>query len=95
MPAYKPRSMAKKRMQDIPDKGIPYGEDTLLEGSFGAITIFDADFADSDDDFVIAGKDVNLSLLNGKVPNGFTYRAHFNKITIRPGSRMVLIVYGF
>lgn len=89
------RSIAKKTLQSIPDQGLPYGADTRLEGTFGAITIFHADFPDDDTSFAINGEGVNLSMLNGIVPDGFTYISHFTKITIPADSEMVLIVYGF
>lgn len=89
------RSIAKKIMQSIPDNGIPYAAGTTLTGSYGAISIMSADFPDDETSFEISGEGVNLSALNGKVPDGFTYVSHFTKITIDGGSDMVLIVYGF
>lgn len=92
------RSIAKKIMQSIPDHGYPYAagtEGTELEGTFGGISIFRADFPDDDTSFEIDGEGVNLSVLNGVVPDGFTYLSHFTKITIPAGSDMVLIVYEF
>lgn len=89
------RSLNKKIMQSIPDNGLPYGADTSLNGTYGAITIFGAAFPDDDTSFEINGEGVNLSMLNGVVPDGFTYVSHFTKITIPEGSDMVLIVYGF
>ena len=89
------RSMAKKQIQSIPDNGLPYGAGTAITGTFGGISIFEASFPDDVTSFEINGDGVNLSMLNGLVPNGFTYLAHFTKITIPAGSSMVLIVYGF
>jgi len=89
------RSTAKKIMQSMPDHGLPYGAASELEGTFGGISIFRADFPDDDTSFEIDGDGVNLSVLNGVVPDGFTYVSHFTKITIPAGSDMVLIVYGF
>jgi hypothetical protein len=79
----------------MPDAGLPYGAGTELEGSYGGITVFNADFPDDETSFEIAGEGVNLSVLNGKLPEGFTYLSHFTKITIAADSEMVLIVYGF
>ena len=89
------RTQAKKELQSIPDNGIPYAAGTALEGTFGAISIFGASFPNDETSFQINGEGVNLSVLNGKVPDGFTYISHFTKITIPAGSSMVLIVYGF
>jgi len=89
------RSITKKTMQSIPDRGFPHGAGTELDGTFGGISIFGADFPDDDTSFEIDGEGVNLSLLNGVVPDGWTYVSHFTKITIPAGSDMVLVVYGF
>ncbi len=89
------RSLNKKMLQSIPDNGLPYGAGTTLTGTFGGISIFEADFPDDVTSFEINGEGVNLSILNGMLPNGFTYISHFTKITIPAGSSMVLIVYGF
>ncbi len=89
------RSLTKKMIQSYPDNGLVYGSDTELEGTFGGISIFSADFPDDDTSFEINGDGVNLSALNGKVPDGFTYLSHFTKVTIPASSGMVLIVYGF
>lgn len=89
------RSMAKKMMQSCPDNGLTYAAGTDLEGTYAGISIFSADFPDDETSFKINGEGVNLSALNGKVPDGFTYLSHFTKVTIPEGSDMVLIVYGF
>lgn len=89
------RSLIKKKMQSMPDNGLPYGAGTSLTGSYSAITIFGAAFPNDTTSFAINGTGVNLSSLNGKVPDGWTYIAHFTKITIAAGSTMVLIAYGF
>lgn len=89
------RSIAKKTMQSIPDHGYPYGAGTSLEGTFGGISIFRADFPDDNTSFEIDGEGVNLSPLNGIVPEGWTYLSHFTKIRIPADSEMVLVVYGF
>jgi len=89
------RSMYKKKMQSIPDNGVPYGANTELEGSFGGISVFKADFPDDTTSFEINGVGVNLSVLNGMIPDGWTYVGHFTKVTIPADSEMVLIVYGY
>ncbi|MDD3535180.1 MAG: hypothetical protein PHC50_03425 [Candidatus Cloacimonetes bacterium] len=93
------RSLAKKELQSMPDNGIPFvaaeNNDTIITGSFSAITIFNADFPEDEDSIEINGIGVDLSPLNDFVPDGFTYLSHFTKITIPAKSDMVLIVYGF
>lgn len=89
------RSIAKKQMQSMPDNGLPCGAGTSLTGSYGGISIFGAAFPNDTTSFKINDVGVNLSVLNGKVPDGWTYISHFTKISIPAGSGMVLIVYGF
>ncbi len=92
------RTLAAKELQSMPDNGIPLASsegDTILTGTFSAISVFSPDFPDDNTSFEIAGKGVNLSILNDVMPDGFTYLSNFTKITIPAESDMVLIVYGF
>lgn len=89
------RSIAKKEIQAVPDNSVVLSAGESVTGTFGGISIFEADFPNEVTSIKINGVGVNLSALNGKVPDGWTYVSHFTKVSVPEGSGMVLVVYGF
>lgn len=87
------RTQAKKEMQSMPDFPSVLAAGGTFAGSAGGIAVFDAGFPDDETSVKINGVGVNLSALNGKVPNGYEIKGHFTEITMPETTGMVLIVY--
>jgi len=72
--------------QGMPNRFDIISDTTSHDGNWNAISCFDTiTFPDSSQTVVVGDSGVNMSSLNGKIPDGYILTAAFSKITLASG----------
>lgn len=72
--------------QGMPNRLDVISDTVSHNGNWNAISCFDSiTFKDSSQTIVVGNSGVNMSALNGKIPNGYILTANFTRITLNSG----------
>ena len=88
------RNKNQKEMQSFPDSQTLLTAGQTASGSWSAIMVFEAAFANNATDFLLDGVGVNYYSLNDKIQNGTMLPGNYTKISV-PAAATNMVVIGF